>query len=286
MTMSSTSWRILLLCVAAGGLAVASCGHPGSGATGTGGSSATACTGSPGEEFCACLSGNTCNAGLQCADDVNKCVTIGPLGTGGSGNATGTGGTNPGTGGLLNTGGSSATGGSSGTGGSSTGGSGGNGSATGGSNGTGGQSGTNLVMNGDLSNGDTGWGVGQGSPTTKGVMNGQYCVTFSNMTILVGWGNGSGTAANLSSGSSYTLSYQASSTDSNTTVEVHIGQAVSPYNPDASNITGDKPGNSLTTFTHTFTSTANDTTAGLAFYFASSGSNVTACIDNVVLTKN
>jgi len=141
-------------------------------------------------------------------------------------------------------------------------------------------------MNGDLSNGDTGWGVGQGSPTTKGVVNGQYCVTFSNMTILVGWGNGSGVAANLMSGGSYTLSYQASSTDSNTTVEIHIGQAVSPYNADASNITGDKPGNNLTTFTHTFSSTANDTTAGLAFYFASSGSNVTACIDNVVLTKN
>ena len=177
----------------------------------------------------------------------------------------------------------SATGGSGGA--HATGGAGGA-SATGGSTGTGGISGTNLVMNGDLSQGDTGWGIGSGSPTSKGVMNGEYCVTFSNMTILVGWGNGSGTAASLTSGASYTLSYQASSTDSSTTVEIHIGQAVSPYNADASNITGDKPGSSLTTFTHTFMSTANDTTAGLAFYFASSASNVTACIDNVVLTKN
>jgi hypothetical protein len=282
--MSSTSWRILLFCVAVAGLAIASCGHPSNGgSSGTGGSAD--CT--PGEHLCACMPGNTCNSGLQCADDVNKCVMIGTSsGTGGSGNSPGTGGSNPGTGGVMNTGGSSATGGTSGgTGGSSsTGGSGGS-SSTGGSNGTGGMSGTNLVTNGDLSNGDTGWGVGSGSPTTKGVMNGQYCVTFSNMTILVGWGNSS-VAANLSSGASYTLSYQASSTDSNTTVEIHVGQAVSPYNSDASNITGDKPGSSLTTFSHTFMSTANDSTAGLAFLFASSGSNVTACIDNVVLTKN
>jgi hypothetical protein len=105
------------------------------------------------------------------------------------------------------------------------------------------------------------------------------------MTVLVGWGNSS-VAANLMSGASYTLSYQASSTDSNTSVEIHVGMAVSPYNSDASNITGDKPGSSLTTFTHTFSSTANDSTAGLAFLFQSGGSNVTACIDNVVLTKN
>ncbi len=140
-------------------------------------------------------------------------------------------------------------------------------------------------MNGDLSQGTTGWNVGQGNPASSGVMNGAYCATFSNMTVLLGWGNGS-TAATVMNGSSYTLSYQASSTDSNTSLEIHIGQAVSPYNPDTGSITADKPTSSLTTFSKTFTATANDTTAGIAFLFQSGGSNVTVCVDNLTLTKN
>ena len=270
------------------GLGVASCGHPNSGSTGTGGTGGTSnCT--PGEELCTCLSGNTCNPGLACADDLNKCVKVADTsGSGGSNNPGGTtasgGGT--GSGGVNNTGGTSATGGSTGTGGSATGGStGSGGSATGGSNGTGGTSGPNLVMNGDLSQGANGWNVGQGNPSSSGVMNGAYCATFSNMTVLLGWGNGS-TAATIAKDASYTISYQASSTDSNTSLEIHVGQAVSPYNPDTGNITADKPTSSLTTFSKTFTATADDSTAGIAFVFQSGGNNVTVCVDNLTLTKN
>jgi hypothetical protein len=276
MSISSTLWRISLFCVAVGGLGGASCGKPNRGASD--------CT--PGTELCACMSGNTCNTGLQCADDVNQCVTVGPAGTGGTGVSPGTGGNSSGTGGMVSTGGSSATGGSSGGvgGAHATGGSGGP-SATGGSPGTGGVSGPNLVMNGDLSNGDTGWNIGQGNPSSKGVMNGAYCATFSNMTVLIGWGSSS-VAATLMSGASYTISYQASSTDPGTTLEIHVGQAVSPYNADTGSITAEKPTSSLTTYSKTFTSTADDSTAGIAFLFSSGASNVTACVDNLVLTKN
>ena len=117
-------------------------------------------------------------------------------------------------------------------------------------------------------------------------MNGQYCATLNGGSVLIGWGNGS-VAANLMSGASYKLSYQASSSNgSGTTVEVHIGQAVSPYNSDISNaITGDSLQSSLMTFSHTFTSTATDSTAGIAFLFMANG-NTTVCVDNLTVTAN
>jgi len=250
------------------------------------------------------MSGNTCNAGLQCADDVQKCVTVGASGTGGD--ASGTGGTSSGTGGAVSTGGTSATGGAGGQGGAHATGGAGGASATGGSTGTGGSgqtggsmgncfpatgsgTGTNMVMNGDLSDGTTGWNIGQGSPTSSGVMNGAYCATFSNMTVLLGWGNSS-VHANLTSGTSYTLSYQASASNgSATTLEIHVGQAVSPYNndlPDPGKIACDTLSASLTTYSHTFTASASDSNAGIAFLFGSSASGVTGCVTNVTLTQN
>lgn len=287
MSISSRFLRISLLAAAACGLVTISCGHPSSGGsggtTGTGGTSN--CT--PGEELCSCMSGNACNPGLACADDINKCVTVNTSGTGGttatggspgSGGSTGSGGV-VGTGGTVGSGGSSATGGSTGSGGSS---------ATGGSMGTGGGSaGPNLVTNGDLSQGDSGWNIGQGSPSSSGVMNGQYCATFGGGTVLIGWGNGS-MAANLMSGKSYKLSYQASSSNgSGTSLEIHIGQAVAPYNSDISNpITGDSLQSSPMTFTHTFMSTATDSTAGIAFLFTANGGNTTVCVDNLTVTAN
>lgn len=289
MSISSNFWRISLLLALVAGLGSASCGHPNGGSSGTGGSTGTGgasnCT--PGEELCTCLSGNTCNPGLACADDLNQCVKVADTsGSGGSnstGGTTGAGGSSPGSGGVTNTGGSSVTGGTTGSSGGSTG---AGGSASGGGNGTGGNSGPNLVMNGDLSQGDTGWNIGQGSPSSMGVVNGQYCATFNNGTVLIGWGNAS-LAANLMSGASYKLSYQVSSSNGGgTTLEIHVGQAVSPYNSDLSNpITGDNLQNSLQTYTHTFSSTATDSTAGIAFLFTTS-SNTTVCVDNLTLTAN
>lgn len=269
-------------------LAMASCGQS-KGSTGTGGAGgASDCT--PGARGCVCLSDNTCNPGFACADDLNKCVQIasgsgGSPGSGGttaSGASTGSGGVTTGSGGSTGSGGTNGSGGSTASGGNT--GSGGT-SATGGTMGIGGFAGPNLVMNGDLSQGDSGWNIGQGNPSTKGVMNGAYCATFSNQTVLIGWGSAS-IAATLMSGASYTLVYQASSTDPNTSLEIHIGQAVSPYNADTGSITAEKPTSSLTTFAKTFSSTANDSTAGIAFLFSSSANNVTVCVDNVALYKN
>jgi hypothetical protein len=109
------------------------------------------------------------------------------------------------------------------------------------------------------------------------------------MTVLIGWGNSS-IAANLMSGASYTLSYQASASNgSGTTLEVHVGQAVSPYNsdlPDPKKITCDSLSSNPTTFSHTFSSAMADTTAGIAFLFSTSASNVTACVGNVSIAAN
>jgi len=294
MILSSTSRRICLLTAVLGMVAIASCGHPSTGSGGTGGSTGSGGNCTPGEELCACMAGNACNPGLACADHINQCVTIGSSsGTGGSsatGGTTGSGGTggSPSTGGVTGTGGATATGGGTGGGGKpgsgGTTGSGGS-MSTCGSMGAAGSSGTNLVMNGDLSQGDTGWNVGQGSPSSSGVMNGQYCATFNSGTVLLGWGNGS-TAANLMSGASYRLSYQVSSSNGgSTSLEIHIGQAVSPYNADTGPITGCSLQSSPTTYTQVFTSMATDSTAGIAFLFTTN-SNTTVCVDNVTLTQN
>lgn len=294
MSIPSSFFRISLFTLTACGLLAMSCGHPSTSSSGSGGSNgsggASNCT--PGEELCSCMSGNACNPGLACADDIHKCVVVnttsGAGGTTASGGATGAGGTTA-SGGSTGSGGVPSSGGSTGNGGSpATGGSTGSGGATGGTTGTGGgSSGPNLVTNGDLSMGDTGWNIGQGSPSSSGVVNGQYCATIGGGTVLIGWGNAS-MAAHLMSGASYKVSYQASSSNgSGTSLEIHIGQAVSPYNSDISSpIAGDSLQSSAMTFSHTFTSTATDSTAGIAFLFTANGGNTTVCVDNLTVTAN
>ncbi len=271
-------------------LAIVSCGHPGTGtngngSTGTGG--ASNCT--PGTELCSCLSGNSCNPGLACADDLNECVKVGTSspgsgGTTASGGSTGAGGS-VGAGGVTSTGGTTASGngGSTASGGSP---------GSGGSTGIGGFSGPNLVTNGDLSNGDTGWNVGQGNPSSKGVMDGQYCATVNggSGTVLIGWGSSS-VSANLMPGVSYTLAYQASTTSALSSFDVHVGSAVDvgggnyPVDEDYAN---DSPGtNMLATHTHTFMLTGGgDAHAGVAFIFAAGSSTATVCIDNLTIAQD
>ena len=296
-------WKVLLVGVASAGLAVASCSHPsGTGTTGTGGSNGTGGSGDcpAGSVGCPCI-GTTCDQGLLCADlggtgGRTECVTTtgtgGTLGTGGS---TATGGA-AGTGGAVGTGGSSATGGSPGTGGNGpgTGGS----SATGGSSGTGGNpgtgggsSGSNLIVNGDFSQNDTNWGVPNGTPTSKGVQNGQYCITLNNGSgqVLFGWG-GTSVSANLAANVNYTLSFQASATSALSGFDTHVGSAVpvpagSSTYPLDKDLGNDNLQSGLMTFTHMFTLTSADPQAGLAFLF-SAGSSSTVCIDNVSLTAN
>ena len=288
-------WKVLLVCLASAGLAVASCSHPsGTGSTGSGGSNGTGGSGDcpAGSVGCPCI-GTTCDQDLACADlggGNTQCVTTaGSGGTPGTGGSVATGGS-VGTGGVVGTGGSPATGGSPGTGGTT--GTGGNGpgtggtSATGGSPGTGGNPANNLIANGDFSQGDTNWGVPNGSPTSKGVQNGQYCITLSSSTgeVIVGWG-GATTSANLSAGVNYTLSYQASASAGLSEFDVHIGQAVGSFNLDK-DLGNDNVGTSLGTITHMFSLSSADSQAGVAFLIKASGGSSTVCIDNVSLTAN
>jgi hypothetical protein len=236
--------------------------------------------------------GTTCDQGLSCADlgGQTQCVT-----TAGTGGSPGTGGSVA-TGGTLGTGGGIGTGGSPGTGGNGTG-TGGS-PATGGSPGTGGDpgtgggsSGSNLIINGDFSQNETNWGVPVGSPSSKGLQKGQYCVTLNNSSgqVIVGWG-GTAVSANLAANVNYTLSFQASATSGLSGFDTHVGSAVpvpdgSTTYPLDKDLGNDNIQTGLMTFTHTFTIDSADPKAGGAFLIMASGSP-TVCIDNVSLTQN
>jgi hypothetical protein len=218
-------------------------------------------------------------------------TTAGTGGTPGAGGSLATGGAGVGTGGTgVGTGGTSATGGSPGTGGNGTG-TGGS-SATGGSPGTGAggsSSGNNLIINGDFSQNDTNWGVPNGSPTSKGVQNGQYCITLDSGSsqVILGWG-GTAVSANLTANVNYTLSFQASASSSLSEFDTHVGSAVSvggsyPLDKDLGN---DTVGTGLQTFTHMFSLTSADSQAGVAFLITVSTGTSTVCVDNVSLTAN
>ena len=278
-------WKVLLVCLASAGLAVASCSHPsGTGTTGTGGSNGTGGSGDcpAGSVGCPCIA-TTCDQGLSCADlGGGKTVCVTTSGTGGS---TATGGT-PGTGGGVGTGGVPGTGGTGpGTGGNGTG-TGGNGTgtggtpATGGSPGTGGNPANNLLANGDFSQGATNWHFENGAAN---VSNGQYCTTSINSSALFGWQNMS-SALSLTNGQSYTLSYRASGSNS-AVLHIKVAHAVSPYTPDDYETNpDDQLTGSLQTFTHTFTPTmGNDDNTGVAF-FVMAGQNI--CIAGVSLVPN
>jgi pilus assembly protein FimV len=273
------------------GIAVAaiSCGHP------TGAGPGSACTGSPGAEFCACLAGSTCNSGLMCATDKNECISVvggggttGAAGTSGAGGTTGTAGaTGGGTAGTNGTSGIAGTNGTAGTNGIA----GTNGTAgTNGAAGTNGSSGSNLVINGDFSMGMTDWAIPDGTPTNPGVTNGQFCLTLGTSVgeVIVGWGDTS-TFFAVNTGTNYTLSYQASSTGALSKFEAHVGQVGAPYGIDYTtnnNGSNDTPGAGLTTFTHNFTVTTSDPQAGLAFDMAATAGTPKVCLDNASLTAN
>jgi hypothetical protein len=260
--------------------------------TGAGGSNGTGGSGNcpAGSLGCPCIA-TTCDQDLSCADLGNgntQCVSTSATGgASGTGGSVATGGT-PGTGGNgAGTGGSPATGGSPGTGGNGTG-TGGT-PATGGSPGTGGNPADNLVINGDFSQNDTNWGVPNGSPTSKGVQNGQYCVTLNNGSgqVILGWG-GTAVSANLAANVNYTLSFQASASSSLSGFDTHIGSAVSvggsyPLDKDLGN---DTIGTSLQTFTHMFSLTSADSQAGVAFLISAGAGTSTVCVDNVSLAAN
>jgi len=193
---------------------------------------------------------------------------------GGTGGATGAGGGDNGSGGSGN-----------GSGGNSNG-SGGSSGGTGGMNGSGGQSGaTNLVMNGDFSNGATGWGLpAMMGQVSQAVTSGQYCVTLQQLSsVTIGYPSGGVPPFQITAGTSYTFSYQASSTG-NLSIESKVGQTQMPYDATGSDFMNESVNGSLGMITHTFTRGSTDSNMGIAFNV--SGGPGTFCIDNVSLTAN
>ncbi len=152
--------------------------------------------------------------------------------------------------------------------------------------------GTNLVTNGDFSQGTASWGIVYGAATIA-AMNGQLCVTvMANQQAILGWPEPSPAPGVALSTASYTLSYTAVVTTSQGTpapvsIDAKIGRTVAPYTADfetAANA-GDNVTGTAQSFMHTFTPSAADSSAGLAFSFqASQGEEV--CFKNVTLVQN
>ena len=217
----------------------------------------------------------------------------GVVGTGGasSGGQTGSGGVTP-AGGTKGSGGAAgaavATGGVTGSGGSTPA---GGATGTGGAGDMGGASGgPNLITNGDFSMGDMMWSVDNSSVTHQ-VTNGQFClmVTNTSPSFHLGWPATSSQAISLAPGM-YRLSYKASSSGPlNVTIQPKVGLAVDPYTADfpTGNAVTDPVTATLQSFTHTFTTTATDKQAGLAFSIAPNGTSgmTTVCFDDVALQK-
>jgi hypothetical protein len=173
----------------------------------------------------------------------------------------------------------------------------GTGGAGGGGTGIGGAAGGvppggNQIVNGDFSDGQTDWGVASGSTfVTSSVANGQLCVSFpAGVLVTISWPGGLSPVASVVPGVTYLLSYQMSSNVPLSTFDVRVGPAESLYNGTATDfdVTSDVPGTTLQTFSHSFSVTAADDQAGVAFkalYGIYSGLAM-ICLDNVSLTTS
>jgi Carbohydrate binding domain len=205
----------------------------------------------------------------------SSCVGA-PTGTGGA-NGGGVGGDN-----------GSGTGGSgSGVGGSASGGVGGSNGGVGGATGTGGQPAGNLIVNGDFSSGEANWGFPAMMGTiTHGVTNGALCVMLisPSASVTIGYPPTGTPGFQLTAGSTYQFSYQASVSANNTSFTARVGQTLAPYDAPGSEWMNEPVGATLQTFTHTFTRGSTDNSMGVAFNLL--GGPSTVCVDNVTLTPN
>lgn len=240
-----------------------------------------------GYERCYCYGNDTCNAGLVCSSGL--CVN--PAGQGGassSGGATSAGGSAGSIAAGGSGGGSGAEGGSGGS--TSAGGTGGS-DASGGTVGSGGSAGGinsgNLIINGDFSQGNEYWEVTwqDGQYATQSYAGGEYCIgnpsTAYYLSFSLGFPPTPSDAFTVEAGATYTLSYRARGYG---TLEVKIGQAVSPY-AEVQSFTTSVSSAGYQTFTHTVTPATTETQAGLVFngtlYYLDE-----VCFDDVSLVRN
>jgi hypothetical protein len=149
----------------------------------------------------------------------------------------------------------------------------------------------NLIVNGDFSAGASHWGLTVDSDTVDGgvtssAASGRFCVVFEpGASATLGWPSNPADALTLSPGT-YDLSYEVEAT-APLQVEARFGVDVAPYN-DVNFDVFDMPEATLETFSHTFTITAEEQNAGLAFNFPGVGgvevaTTATVCFANVSL---
>jgi len=160
-----------------------------------------------------------------------------------------------------------------GGGGTGTGGGSGGGAGTGGAQADGAAGGTpgkdNQIVNGDFSDGMTGWStVSSSNYTMVSVAKGELCATFeAGVPVTVTWGGyAAAPVASVVPGVIYVLSYQVS-TNLPLTLEVQVGSAANIWMEtvtdfDATTQIADA---TVQTFSYMFAVTTADTQAGLAF---------------------
>jgi hypothetical protein len=156
--------------------------------------------------------------------------------------------------------------------------------------GDGGASTGNLIVNGDFSSGASDWGLTVDSDpvdggVTSSTASGRFCVVFGpGASATLGWPSNPADALTLSPGT-YDLSYEVEAS-APLQVEARFGVDVAPYN-DVNFDAFDMLEATLETFSHTFTITAEEQNAGLAFNFPGMAAEVTAgttvCFANVSL---
>jgi hypothetical protein len=146
--------------------------------------------------------------------------------------------------------------------------------------------GENMITNGDFSDGATNWQITKADiGVTSGMSGGAYCLSLPGYSVAYfGWGGTTASVA-LAASYGYTFSYTVSSTATLTSFTAKIGHTVSPYTEAYGPVT-DSPGLTPTTFTHSFTSTYGDTSAGIAFYMYAPSAGATVCFTNVSLVRH
>jgi hypothetical protein len=207
-----------------------------------------ACT--TGAAHCACYPNQTCNTGLTCLASICTAAASGSGGAAGAG-----------------------VGGATGSGG-----------ATGG---------PNLLKNGDFSKEKEYWDLTwqAGDLAAQMFTGGEYCVQNASSLEWLSFSLGNpptpSDAVPLDATASYTLSFRAMAVYDlmPPSIMVKIGQVETPY-AELYSTTDTILSSSYTTFTHKFSPSASDPTAGLVFNGTLYDYLSTVCFDDVSLVKN